>query len=182
MSIKSDGKSVMYFDPSVQVGLVGGGFDWDFGMEGVINATDKGSAGQQVAGRFMRLVQRSQEESINWRITPNNVNDVWAHRIKMAQELLEPVIEKGPPTVLLDEPDAVLDWPTKLPLWQWVQREGCSGKVQFIVATNSVFGLWLMRHPGVNVIELKKGYRQECEAILKDAGFWASGDLLDKNI
>jgi len=173
MQLVSDGTPVLYFDPSVQVGLVGGGaaFDWDFGTEGLLNAVDKGSTGQQAIGRFTRLLHRASPEV---KCTLSGVNDVYKRRIQMAREVMAPVIEEGPRTVLLDEPDATLDWPNKLPLWKWVEQEGLiSGRVQFIIATHSIFGLRLMQLSGVSVIELEKGYRKSCEEIVREAGFWS---------
>lgn len=175
MSVQFDGKQVIYFEPSNQVGIAGNSFDYDFFVEGVANASSKASSGQLAIERFARLMKRGEEEII-WKVHKDRVNDVWAKKVELIKKMLTPTIEKGPPTILMDEPDAALDWPNKLPLWKWVQLEGVAEKVQFIIATHSIFGLWLMQHPNVHVIELKKGYREDCEVILKAAGFWSPKD------
>ncbi len=49
-----DGAPTMFCDPSISVGLVGGGagFDWDFGMAGFANVMMRGSSGQTTTRRL----------------------------------------------------------------------------------------------------------------------------------
>lgn len=174
VSLCHDGKSVVYFDPSNLVGLDGSHFDYDFLSEGVANMQDKGSTGQQAARRFSYLFRKAQEssEEIVWNITEHGVNKVWKKKLQKVKSYLEPNIDTGVPTVLMDEPDAVLDWPTKAPLWEWIEEEGKNNRVQFIIATHSIFGLKLMQLKNTNTIELVKGYRKKCEDVLHASGFW----------
>jgi predicted ATPase len=127
-----------------------------------------GSAGQHAAQRFASIFVRAKDEVEDLSGVEHR-NDYWQEKHRVGIITLEPKISGGQRTVLLDEPDANLDWPNKLALWQWVQSAANEGKVQFIVASHSPFAL---RLKNANYIELKKGYRELCLKIVREAGLW----------
>ncbi len=160
--IKHDGQGVRYFDPGVTVGLGLGGFDWDFGSEGIQNVMFKGSAGQTTvnrAGRILESIIKNEPCEVKWKLRGDRsqYNDIWGRRVKAIDEFLKPSIEKGPPTILFDEPERSLDLDYQIGMWRFVMNH--ADKFQFIIATH-----WLtaVEIPGVNYIELSENYRSLC--------------------
>lgn len=173
IKVDHDGQGVQFFDPSKAAGLSHGGaaFDWDFGMEGVLNATYKGSAGQTTMYRFDRLlnslVHREPAPPLERRLDMDRVNALWKERILAANLILEGKGEKGPPTILLDEPERSYDLPTQVSLWRFLRA--AAGTHQIIVASHS---LWALRIPGANYIELSPGYLEESGHALASLENW----------
>jgi len=169
VKVEHDGKPVVFYDPHAQVGLDCGGsaFDWDFGMEGIQNAMMKGSSGELAMARFNSVMQRIGEE-IEVKVPTKNPDD-WT---KLALGALQPAIEEGQRTILMDEPDANLDWRIKLMMWDWIsglRRKEGAAPVQFIIATHSPMAL---RVKNAHYIEMKKGYKSMAIGVLKIAGLW----------
>lgn len=159
VALQHDGQGVRFFDPSNAVGLVGGGaaFDDDFFGEGVANVMFKGSAGEQTKFRFEVMAQailQGEAPRVEWRIDKSAAS--WDERVKVAEFFLQGSGEEGPPTILLDEPERSYDLPTQMRIWRVIQT--CSAKIQFIVASHSVFALQI---PEAHYIEMENGYLDE---------------------
>lgn len=176
VDIDHDGQAVRYFEPSHAVGLVcnGAGFDDEFFAEGLVNATLRISAGQTTIVRLDKLIGQLLE-----RTTPaveiraadllrfdgtNESDDI--------QSFLKGSGQKGPPTVLLDEPERSMDLPKQAMLWRFIRS--LASEVQFIVAAHSLFALNL---PEANYIELGapkngKSYMQSCVRCLDLLSTW----------
>lgn len=158
MTLDHDGQGVRYFDPSVAVGLIGGGagFDDDFFGMGVANVMFKGSAGETTMFRFDKLVAeiiKGDVPDVDRKISASRVNDLWAARVNTAESFLKGSGDLGPPTVLLDEPERSYDIPHQYGIWRFIRA--LSSKIQFIVASHSFFAL---RLPEAHYIEMEKGY------------------------
>jgi predicted ATPase len=154
--VEHDGQGVRYFDPSVAVGLLGGGFDDDFFFAGINNTLFRGSAGETTMYRFDKLaasVIRNEVPKIEYKLTEKCVNDLWADRIRIIRKLLTGSGAAGPPTVLLDEPERSFDFPRQLGMWRFIRA--MSTRAQIIVASHSFFGLKL---PEAHYIEMGEGY------------------------
>lgn len=156
--IDHDGQPVRFFDPSVQVGIIGGGFDFDFGEEGILNAVSKESAGQKTMRRFDGIVNQilsADVPEVKWNMRPGSVNELWGNRLRIVEEMLKGSGEKGPPTILLDEPERSFDYRHQLIIWRFIRS--LATRVQFIVASHSFFALDL---PEANYIEMTPDYMQ----------------------
>lgn len=143
-----DGSPIMHFDPSQKVGLVGGGFDWDFMDSGLRNTMFKGSAGQTCIMRMNRALSIALGHA-EW------PEVIWKGRQR--PELV--ALFKGDgkrvrPTLLMDEPSSNLDLRTEIRLMEILQKIADSG-VQIIVATHSVFAL---HFKGARYINTSPGY------------------------
>jgi len=164
--VEHDGQSVTYIDPHNYVGLLGGmaAFDADFISEARSSIERmRMSSGQSAISSW--LISKG-NETIEWRVS------LHAHSSRHDEEqeaiikkMLEPSIEKGPKTTLWDEPDANLDWPTKATFWNTMSRS----PHQHIVTTHSPFALTLRRlnPPNFNFIDLKPGYADICDELLR---------------
>jgi len=162
-----DGQMVFYFDPTRATGLVMGAFDDDFFQEGVVNLKFNGSSGQTTMMRFAQLLGKrpSQGAAIPSKVDPNHVNSSWAEVLQECVDHLQPSIEVGKLTVLMDEPDTHLDWPTKSQFWNNIPV--FAKQVQLIIATHSIYALKLQ---DVHWIELQRGYQKECLTLLQNDG------------
>jgi len=162
-SILTDGKPVHFLDPGAEAGLVGdgAGFDFDFMAEGM-NAmfARRSSSGEQTTAKTNRILQSSAElKEVPWKVThPDKYKDQkWADETRQATKFLTANIdENGPPTILLDEPGRSLSIPRQAELWHILANQE---RFQIIVATHSVFALYLM---GAKYLDVKPGYLAEC--------------------
>ena len=175
VQVEHDGQNVRHFDPGHAVGLMGGmaAFDWDFGHEGMMNATFKGSAGQTTMYRFDNLLTEiiaGIVPKIEWMMKRSEVNSLWEKRIDRAAALLKANAKKGPPTFLLDEPERSYDLNAQAGLWRMLRAY--SDEVQLIVASHSLFALNL---PEAHYIDLSPGYLATSKAALALlGGGWAA--------
>jgi len=153
-----DGLPVMHFDPSKTVGLFGGSFDWDFGMEGIQNTMAKGSAGQTTLIRFDRvgavLLGHKEPEGVEWKHTP--YKDTTKNQIEKILAGKPIKGKKSRPTLLLDEPTRSLDMRYQMGVWVNIAR-AAQKRLQIIVAAHSPLALLI---PGANIIEMEKGYAE----------------------
>lgn len=103
-------------------------------------------------------------ESIEFKVS-RNVNSYWEPRLKVVDEMLAAKIEKGPRTLLFDEPESgfSFDWQDRL--WRGVFERVDSSKFQVIIATHSPFALSI---PGANYIEMEPGYIEQSTNALKE--------------
>lgn len=162
-----DGSPVMFLDPSDTVGLIGGGFDWDFGDKGFQNALFKGSHGETTLMRaeeiLLCLVGVQQPPARRWKILepgeePRHSSkyavETWSAERRML-EILEGTGKHECPTLLFDEPDRSLDAPSQYKFWENVVKHAKNQGIQVIATTHSVFALNL---PDTNYIELIPGH------------------------
>ena len=102
---------------------MGGGFDDDFTMAGVQNTMFKGSAGQTTMVRLDALLG-----GIITGTVPKVEHRVKAgDRVKAANHFLKGSGKKGPPTILLDEPERSFDLPTQVMLWKLIRSFSAAG-------------------------------------------------------
>lgn len=155
LTIQHDGSPVVYCDPNKTVGLIGGGFDYDFLDEGVHNTMFKGSAGQTTVSRLNHalhlLVGREPFPAVTRKGVPKDVQ--WV------QDLIGTPPEKPIPTIILDEPTRCLEMKLDAGFWGNLVKHSEKNGVQILVAAHSPFCVDL---PGVHYIETKKLYRLEC--------------------
>jgi predicted ATPase len=165
-----DGQAVMHFDPATVVGMAygGSGFDEDFGLQGMHNLMRRGSAGQDVLSRmehvFAVLLGENEWPEIQWRVYRDRVNPLWQERIDLVEETLRGTIDKGQPTILLDEPDRSFDLVHQYGLWQRLRETADTGNYQLIVATHSLFAADI---PGAHYIDVEKGYLRKCRRVIE---------------
>ena len=76
-------------------------------------------------------------------------------------------IDKGQPTILLDEPDTGLDARRALTLWSILTSPEVTSKFQIIVVSHSPLA---MMAKGANIIEMEKGYAGECKKLTQEFG------------
>lgn len=175
MKLVQDGQPVHYFDPSITPGLAGGGshFDWDFASEsmGLALGVNRISSGQGVLGKFSRVFEaaiKSFRDTPDAKVpyghdvNPDRLNDYWVKKLEVATKSLEATCDRGQRTILLDEPARSLDLPNQVLLWTGLLR--WRKIFQIIVASHSPLAMGV---EGAHYIELKKGYRKECEDALR---------------
>lgn len=163
-----DGQSVRFFDPTHAHGLVGGmaGFDDDFFMEGVKNVIFKGSAGQTTMARFDKIVNEvfsGVVPEVQWKpFTKYDPNEKRKYKYPsdehplVVETLLKGSGEKGPSTLLFDEPDRSLDLPHQVAVWRFIRS--ASTRHQVIVAGHSLFALNV---PEANYIDMVESPEKE---------------------
>ncbi len=154
IQLEHDGQGVRHLDAGHTVGLIGGkaAFDWDFGSEGISNVMFRGSAGETTIRNVSRIfdaVVRGQVPKVEWKCERRKVKP----GLELADHFLRGNAKKGPPTVILDEPERSNDLNTEVGVWRFLRA--FSPRVQFIVASHSLFAL---RIPEASYIELSPGY------------------------
>lgn len=153
VDVEHDGSPIMHFDPSQIAGLIGGGFDWDFGEAGIQNTMFKGSHGETTMMRMTRALSTALDPEIPWPEVKWKVSE--AHATQIAK-FLKGDGNRVRPTLLLDEPSKSLDLTKEIRLFQVLQKIADSG-VQVIVATHSVFALHLK---GAKFLDTSPGYSE----------------------
>jgi predicted ATPase len=152
-----DGQSVIYFDPDNLIGLIGGQFDDDFFMEGIANNfKERMSTGQKNMERMLgafATIYKQTTPPIEWKTAKNPEIELY----------LQGTLEKGQPTVLLDEPERSLSLKHQYGMWRNLALRG-SKQTQIIAASHSVFALDL---PGAHYIEMTPGDLLESQTILQ---------------
>lgn len=166
-----DGQATLHFDPGHAVGLIGGSFDWDFGTEGIHNAISRGSAGETSMRRMndvlTHVVKPETFPRVEWKEQkpegePGPKEHSWTKKLRQVATFLDGTLERGQPTVLLDEPDRSLSIKLQAGLWHNLAAR-YAGNVQVIAASHSPFAL---RLPGAHYIDLSPGYLAECEGVI----------------
>ena len=175
VEIKHNGQGVCYFDPSHAVGLSGGSFDWDFGMEGITNVMAKGSAGETTLRRLSSVLK-----NVTDRKAPaiqnkfgDRANEVWQKYLDSSKNFLKGTEPKGQPTVLFDEPERSFDLPTQTAIWRWIRSYAQEN--QFIVASHCMFALNISE---ANYIELEPGYLETSRRCLQVLTNWEKEPLI----
>lgn len=177
LKVMHDGQPVVYSDPRQTVGLIGGGFDYDFMDRGVQEATGSKrlSHGQNVLRRGSLAIQIARGTApfpteIVRKVRKPGLNSHYAKVMDLLDARLAPKIERGQPSLLLDEPEVSfsIDWQFKL--WHMFTKKAQDENTQVIVASHSVFCLGI---PGANYIEIEKG-----AMLIAQASFLAKADQL----
>jgi len=175
-SIAHDGQPALFVDPRIAIGMAGGGaaFDTDFFSQGIMATTSRGSTGEITINRInfaisVILGKVRMPESIEWRISKTEVNDIWARRMVSVEKILAPTIDTGAQTIIMDEPESYLSLPFQVGFWKNIIGEDSKRfeNLQVIIATHSPFALGIAH---ANYVEMEKGYLVECENALKIAG------------
>ncbi len=171
LHVEHDGQPVLYGDPRKSVGLMGGAFDDDFFEQGITNVLAQGraSSGQNALRKMAPLLAVLKGDAafpteIRRTIHAKNVNDLWQQALALLEKRLAPSIERGQPSLLLDEPESGFSLVWQSRLWRALTQPGVAERCQVIVASHSPFALG---HPGVNYIDLEPGFREEAEAALR---------------
>lgn len=170
-----DGGRAVFFDPSDTVGLIGGSFDWDFGMEGMQNAMFKGSHGETTMWRgnvAFGLAMGKEPPALVWKERepePEEATSGFSEHQLSYWRLMRRIQEvlgdgSGRPVFLLDEPDKSLDARNQHVLWKNVAIASKRWGFQVIASSHSVFALGL---PGANYIELVPGHMDTAVSALR---------------
>lgn len=110
----------------------------------------------------------------------DRVNDVWKAMIDVAMDLLEPSIEKGQKTVLLDEPDAHLSLLMQGRLWRDILgKPDVADRLQVIVASHSPFALAI---PHAHVIGMPDEYVRACREELGELSATLNADTRSPSV
>jgi len=141
----------------------------DFEVDDPMVFMQRGSSGQLNVHRLGQVIQPPPRKKIEWVHPPDpkyqaepGVRDQNREQQEWLLHYLEGNRKKGQPTVLLDEPDVGMDWPTKKLLWNLIRLS--SVQKQYIIASHSIFA---MQCRDANFIELKPGYLEECRQVVK---------------
>ncbi len=155
-----DGQGIWHLDLGHTPGLMGGGFDDDFFMEGVAGLQrNRISAGQGTMVRLNSLLKAANEVRAPGMETRGQYVKV-PERLRV---FLAGQGEKGPPTFLFDEPDRNLDANSEASLWIALARMAL--KCQIIVISHSP--LPLLQLPDENILEAVPGYKKKAIARLR---------------
>lgn len=172
LTVEHDGQPVLYCDPRKSVGLQGGAFDNDFFASGVVEVTQNrrlshGLRSLARANAALGVLAGTLQfpPDILHGIKKQHVNDTWGLALDIAHARLKPTLEKGQPTVLLDEPEANLSLLAQAQLWKLLSAPSVAQQFQVIVASHSPFALGIEH---ANYIEFEKGYVQETLAHLQE--------------
>lgn len=172
LPIAHDGQPVLYCDPRHAVGLTASGrVDQEFAAAGMSELADrqKLSHGQVAVRQVNRILSVLSGDTPK----PTKVgsitglsgwNDVWQRKLAVVQERMQPRIEKGPLTVLLDEPETHFNFAWQEQIWAALIDTASRSDFQLIVATHSPFCLGIA---GANYIEFDPGAVGAAELSLK---------------
>ena len=179
-----DGAPVVHFDPGKAVGLIGGmaGFDYDFGLEGALNAIRKASSGQTTLSRMetiLGVVLEQKWPKLDVRVASHHADT--AKGIAEVEAFLAGTGEQSQPTLILDEPGRSLDLGTDARLMEMVGM--LADNMQIIMATHSPFAL---HFPKAHYIDTAPGYSEAGKANLEihvlAAMYAESPDLIPKMV
>lgn len=171
LKVAHDGQPVLYCDPRKTVGLQGGSFDDDFFLEGVAEITQNRakSHGMASANRTNAALGALDgkllfPKEVVHTLKKEHVNDTWCKALDLVHARMTPSIEKGQPTVLLDEPEANFSLVWQAKLWDFLAQPKVAKNFQVIVATHSPFALGI---EGANYIEFQPGYLDTVQGALR---------------
>lgn len=162
LAVAHDGQPVVFCDPRNTVGLMGGAFDDDFMDLGLRNlfAQKKTSHGQLSAHRIDTALavltgKEKAPAAVEWRVNRKNANSHWTAALDIVEARMKASIERGQPTIILDEPEANFSLLWQSRLWDLISSQAVTRDFQVIVATHSVFALGF---PDANYIDFEPGY------------------------
>lgn len=171
LSLVHDGQPVVYCDPRRTAGISGGALPDDMVDAGIIEAmtVHRRSHGElalyrvnpalamlngkvEFPDRIQRMVQRDQ------------INDRWQMALDLLEARLQARVEKGQPTILLDEPETNYSLVWQARLWDILARPDVADRFQIIVASHSAFALGIAH---AHYVEMTPGFRDEAEDALR---------------
>lgn len=155
INVSHDGQAVMYCNPRQAVGLIGGqaAFDDEFFSEGLYDLKLNESTGKTTIARLGKVLgiiggKDPFESKIEYRVPEDQIKEE-------RRKLLEPQIEKGQQSILLDEPESGLAIHVQNNIFTMLDKAAKEKNLQIIVATHSLFALSCV---DANFIELQPGY------------------------
>lgn len=166
-----DGHPIIYGDPRRSLGISSHGLDDEFYGEGLLESLSmsKESSGEQSNRRitpFLEILQGHEKfpSGFSDHINLDNVNDLWKGRVQsLFENWLTGTIDRGQPTVLLDEPESGLSMMNQILLWDKILKsKAVSEKFQIILVSHSNQCLDL---ENANYIELREGYLEACKKL-----------------
>lgn len=174
VKVKHDGQPLIYMDPRTAVGLRNGRMDDDFMRQGLQEIFDRKtlSQGQNALRRgwyAMNVIAGKSEppKSIEYRVHSKCLSDFWKKRLAIAQTRMEGTIDKGQPTLVLDEPENGFSFEWQAQLWSNLTDERVTSRLQVIVATHSPFALG---HAMGNYIEMQPDALKQASATFVELG------------
>lgn len=161
INVVHDGQPILYGNPRNAVGLIGGQFDDDFMMQGVQNSLSKYSTGYATMNRLNEIIhilsgEGKMPEKFDFKLPKT-------HLAPGMLKLLEPQIEKGQRTILLDEPESGLAMHVQANLFGMMHNAAKEKDLQIIVATHSPFCFTTI----ANFIELVPGHIETSKNALR---------------
>lgn len=172
LKVHHDGQPVVFSDPRQTVGLDMGAFDDDFftqGVDEVVNGKNR-SHGQSTLSRVSHTLAVLENRAgfpkeVLRKVKKSQVNDLWGQGVDLLEKRLAPSIERGQPSVLLDEPEANFSLVWQARLWKRLADKALAQDFQIIVATHSAFALGIEH---AHYIDVVPGFRQEAEKVLQE--------------
>lgn len=167
-SVVHDGQPVMYYDAREVVGLFSGAaFDDDFFSQGINACLSKGSVGELNMHRVFRHLDVLNggakgggfPSEVEWKYPRTASHAQTKATIEAIHKLFEARCDKGPQTLMFDEPESGFSMSWQAGIWRNIFAKVDPARFQVIVATHSPFAL---RIPGANYVEMEPGYAQEC--------------------
>lgn len=166
-----DGQATMYCNPREAVGLFEGmaSFDDEFLSEGIAEMQLKESTGYTTMARLAKILsvlacEKSPKSEIEYRVKKEYLKP---ERMKM----LEPRIEKGQFSILLDEPESGLAIHAQSNIFNLINKAAKEKNLQIIVATHSLFALSCL---DANFIELRPNYLDVARVQLENLYYMAN--------
>ena len=173
LKVVHDGQPVVFCDPRDAEGHQDGRVDDEFMLMGLNELFDAKtlSHGQKTNRRLGRVLativgDAPHPKSVEYKVSRGSLNSVWKSKLDIVEARMAASIDKGQPTVLLDEPESCLSLKSNAGLWRWMMSDPDVHKNrQLVVATHSVFALGI---PGANYTELTPGSTEEATTALFD--------------
>lgn len=166
--IPNDGQTFLYFDPSITYGTHGGAhFDDDNFMLGLQNmmSSNGQSTGQFAREQLIRVLHSvGQDTRPTFGYKRQEVNDQYQKVYDEFQNFFMPVMDTGPVTLLMDEPERSFDIPNRAEMWDSMFELVAAGHLQIIVASHDP--LLLLETREIHVIDLEPGYFERCKTIV----------------
>jgi len=177
-TVVHDGQPIVYGDPRKAIGITSSGADDELGVTGLLEHMNMGqeSSGEQSNRRltpFLQILQSKGDfpESIADLINVESSNDVWKSRFNYLYEnWFAGTIEKGQPTIILDEAETGLGLMNQILLWERILKNPeVADKFQIIIVSHSIQCIGIEH---ANYIEMQPGYYDACQKIVRgELGF-----------
>ena len=171
LKVRHDGQPVTFCDPRNAVGLDMGAFDDDFMDMGLRNllggkkASHGRTSGMRIEKTLEILTRKSSPPTkTENRLSAPGVNSSWKTALEIVQGRMAATIERGQPTILLDEPELNFSILWQRSLWNLLGDPAVAENFQIIVASHSVFALGV---PHAHYLDLKPGYVEDSTNVLR---------------
>jgi predicted ATPase len=169
LKVLHDGQPVVFADTRNQVGMRGGQFDDDFFQQGLIAAMgSRKSHGQITASRLTHALSILAGETafpaeVQDKFGAAGLNRHWLQLRELAYARMKANIDKGQPSMLLDEPEANFSLFWQEAVWNLLAKVPARNDLQVVVASHSIFALGI---EGANYIEFEDGYLADSQQAL----------------